>query len=459
MLKDHSSFVKQMIAGIDCLLILTAFFMSYYLTGQEAVPGSFTEYWIMPAGFGFFYLYFAWTRSLFSIMHFSWMRGLAISVVKVFLYTSSLCAALLYVLHLSVISPRLYITFALLSFVLISMEKIVVKIVTARFRSGSYRISPIIVFGRGREAARLCHEIESNPEWGLRIIYKMDITTPLEEFQSVILNSFVEEIFFCIPRHIAAEKEFSIDPYIKVCEDVGRSARVFINLPSVTKFASWDYHQFMDRPTLMSHTVDLDPDQLTFKRMFDIAGALVGMCFLILFYPILAALIKATSRGPVFFKQIRVGKNGKRFIIYKFRSMYVNAEARKKELEDRNQCSGAIFKMKDDPRVTPVGRIMRRFSLDELPQFIDVLRGEMSLVGTRPPTPEEIEKYKNWHHRRTSIMPGITGLWQVSGRNKITDFDEIAKLDLKYIERWSIWLDVKIILKTFFVVFQRDSAY
>jgi exopolysaccharide biosynthesis polyprenyl glycosylphosphotransferase len=234
---------------------------------------------------------------------------------------------------------------------------------------------------------------------------------------------------------------------------------VFINLPSVTKFATWDYHQFMGRPTLISHTIDLDPDQLIFKRLFDIAGASVGVMLLILLYPVLAALIKATSPGPVFFKQIRVGKNGKRFIMYKFRSMYVNAEARKKELEERNQCSGAIFKMKDDPRVTPVGRVMRRFSIDELPQFIDVLRGEMSLVGTRPPTPEEIEKYQNWHHRRTSILPGMTGLWQTSGRNKITDFDEIAKLDLKYIDKWSIWLDAKIIIKTFFVVFQRDSAY
>jgi exopolysaccharide biosynthesis polyprenyl glycosylphosphotransferase len=391
-------------------------------------------------------------------MHFGWMRGLAVRIVKVFLYAGSLCAAALYVLHLSIITPRLYITFALLSFAFISMEKIIVKRVTVRVRSERSAATPIIVFGRGREAARLCHEIESNPEWGLRIIYKMDITTPLEEFQSVVLNSYVEEIFFCIPRQMAGQS-FAVDPYLKACEDIGRSARVFINLPSVTKFATWDYHQFMGRPTLMSHTIDLDPDQLIFKRLFDVAGASVGLLFLILLYPVLAALIKATSRGPVLFKQIRVGKNGKRFIIYKFRSMYADAEARKKELEERNQCSGAVFKMKDDPRVTPVGRIMRKFSIDELPQFINVLRGEMSLVGTRPPTPDEVERYQNWHHRRISIRPGITGLWQTSGRNKITDFDEIAKLDLKYIDEWSIWLDVKIIIKTFFVVFQRDSAY
>ena len=458
MLKDHSAFVKQIIAGIDCLLILAAFFISYYLSSQDNIPAAFIDYWIMPAGFGFFYLYFAWTRSLFSIMHFSWIRGLALRVVKVFVYAGALCAALLYTLRLSMVTPRLYVIFLAVAFALVCTEKIVVKRLTVRVRSGSYRTTPVIVFGRGREAARICHEIESNPEWGLRIIRKMDVTTPIEEFEDVVVNTYVEEVFFCVPRKIPG-KTFSVDPYIRICEEVGRSARVFINLPTITRFAEWDYHDFMDRATLLSHTTDLDPDQLVFKRIFDVAGASVGLLIFIVMYPLLAVLIKSTSPGPVFFKQIRVGRNGKRFVMYKFRSMYVDAEERRKELESRNQCSGAIFKMKDDPRVTALGRVMRRFSIDELPQFIDVLRGEMSLVGTRPPTPEEIEQYQKWHHRRVSIRPGMTGLWQVSGRNKITDFDEIAKLDLTYIDKWSIWLDVKIICKTFSVVFNRDSAY
>jgi len=458
MLKDHSAFVKQMIAGIDCLLILAAFLISYHLSYRDNIPAAFIDYWIMPAGFGFFYLYFAWTRSLFSIMHFNWVRGLTVRVVKVFLYASALCAALLYTLHLSIITPRLYLLFLSIAFALICTEKVVVKRLTVRVRSGSYRTTPIVVFGRGRDAARICHEIESNPEWGLRIIRKMDAATPIEEFEKTIVSTYIEEVLFCLPRKIPG-RAFSIDPYIKICEEVGRSARVFINLPSVTRFAEWDYHQFMDRATLLSHTTDLDPDQIVFKRVFDIVGASVGLLFFIALYPVLALLIKNTSPGPVFFKQIRVGKNGKRFIMYKFRSMYADAEERKKGLECRNQCHGAIFKMKGDPRITPLGRIMRRFSIDELPQFIDVLRGEMSLVGTRPPTPEEIERYQKWHYRRVSIRPGMTGLWQVSGRNKITDFDEIAKLDLAYIDKWSIWLDAKIICKTFLVVFNRDSAY
>jgi len=154
-----------------------------------------------------------------------------------------------------------------------------------------------------------------------------------------------------------------------------------------------------------------------------------------------------------------VGKNGKRFILYKFRSMTVDAELLKKELQELNECDGAIFKIKDDPRVTRIGRFMRKFSLDELPQFINVLKGEMSLVGTRPPTVDEVAQYRKWHHRRISARPGMTGLWQVSGRSQISNFDEIVKLDLAYIDNWSIFLDIKIILKTIAVLFRRGHAF
>jgi exopolysaccharide biosynthesis polyprenyl glycosylphosphotransferase len=215
----------------------------------------------------------------------------------------------------------------------------------------------------------------------------------------------------------------------------------------------------MDRPTIISSTAELDPDQVIFKRMLDILVGTIGFLGLVVLYPLLAIIIKITSPGPVFFRQVRVGRNGKRFIIYKFRTMQADAERQKKELLAHNELDGAVFKIKDDPRVTRVGKFMRKFSLDELPQFINVLKGEMSLVGTRPPTPDEVCQYEKWHHRRISVRPGITGLWQVSGRNKISNFDDIVKLDLTYIDSWSIWLDCKIILKTIFVIFQRDAAY
>jgi exopolysaccharide biosynthesis polyprenyl glycosylphosphotransferase len=307
-------------------------------------------------------------------------------------------------------------------------------------------------------SAQVYKELLSHPEWGFRIIRRLDITTSPARFEEILKKSYVDEVFFCLPRHIT-KNGFVIDPYLQICEEIGRPARVYLNLLDSTRFSRWSYHKFMDYQTVISHTVEFDPDQLLFKRIFDIAGSLVGIFVLFLSYPILAPWIKLTSPGPVFFKQQRIGKNGRRFLIYKYRSMGVDAEALKKHLLDKNELEGAVFKMKDDPRVTPVGKIMRKLSLDELPQFLNVFNGDMSLVGTRPPTPDEVAHYQKWQYRRISIKPGITGMWQVSGRNKISNFNEIVRLDLKYIDSWSIWLDIKILFKTIYVLFQRDSAF
>jgi exopolysaccharide biosynthesis polyprenyl glycosylphosphotransferase len=458
MLKEHSSFVKQAIAAVDCFLIIVAFYLAYLIVAPFKMLNSPLSYWIMAVGFMGFYLYFAWTRELFSILHFNWMRNLASRIVMIFLSAGVLGAAILFLVPNSLSSRYLYLAFALLSFLFIGVEKALMKLFIASLRRRNRNITPIIVFGRGRMASQIVHAIDTHPEWGLRVIRKLDLSIRPADFEEVLKNCYVEEIFFCIPRRLTKEK-FSIDGYLQICEEMGRPARVFINISSATSFARWHYHKFMESPTLISHTVELDPDQMLFKRIFDVAGALVGFSILVLCYPPLAILIKLTSRGPVLFQQVRVGKNGKRFILYKFRSMAADAEQRLKELQDLNECEGAVFKMKDDPRVTAIGKFMRKFSLDELPQFVNVLKGEMSLVGTRPPTVDEVSKYQKWHHRRISIRPGITGLWQVSGRNMITNFDEIVKLDLSYIDNWNIWLDIKIIFKTIAFVFRRGNAY
>ena len=188
------------------------------------------------------------------------------------------------------------------------------------------------------------------------------------------------------------------------------------------------------------------------KRLMDIAGGLAGSALTLVLMPFLAVAIKLDSPGPVLFSQTRIGRNGRRFKIYKFRSMYADAEARKKELERENQIKGLMFKMENDPRVTKVGRFLRKTSLDEFPQFFNVLLGDMSLVGTRPPTEDEFEKYNLYYRRRISMTPGLTGLWQVSGRSDIDDFDEVVKLDLKYIDNWSLTLDLKILARTVAVV-------
>ena len=194
------------------------------------------------------------------------------------------------------------------------------------------------------------------------------------------------------------------------------------------------------------------------KRLIDIIGGLVGLVITIVVGIVLAPFLLLESPGPLVFCQNRVGVNGRIFKFYKFRSMYVDAEERKKELMAQNEVQGLMFKMENDPRITKVGAFIRKTSIDELPQFWNVLKGDMSLVGTRPPTVDEYQQYSYYQKRRISFRPGITGLWQISGRSDIKDFDEVVKLDLEYIDNWSLLLDIKIILKTIFVVFKGSGA-
>ena len=194
------------------------------------------------------------------------------------------------------------------------------------------------------------------------------------------------------------------------------------------------------------------------KRMLDIVGSIVGILLTAILTLFVAPAIMIESPGPIFFSQIRIGKNGRRFKIYKFRSMYMDAEERKKELMEKNKMSGLMFKMDDDPRITKVGKFIRKTSIDEFPQFWNVLKGDMSLVGTRPPTEDEFKQYKARYKKRLSMKPGITGLWQVSGRSEITDFEEVVKLDVKYIENWSFGLDLRILFQTVLTVLKHDGA-
>ena len=201
-----------------------------------------------------------------------------------------------------------------------------------------------------------------------------------------------------------------------------------------------------------------DYRMVVLKRLMDIVGALAGLAITLIVGIVLTPFLLLESPGPLIFKQKRVGVNGRIFDFYKFRSMYADAEERKKELMKQNEMHGLMFKMENDPRITKVGAFIRKTSIDELPQFWNVLKGDMSLVGTRPPTVDEYEQYNYSQKRRISFRPGITGLWQISGRSDITDFDDVVKLDLEYIDNWSLFLDVKIIFKTIGVVFRGSGA-
>lgn len=249
-----------------------------------------------------------------------------------------------------------------------------------------------------------------------------------------------------------------IGHYVHQFEKMGIS--VNLNIPMLEGFEGFDKEisLYGPYPVISFDTKKYDDNKMFIKRCIDIFGAIIGLAITVIIGIIIAPFIMIESRGPLIFKQKRVGTNGRYFYIYKFRSMYKDAEERKKALMDQNEMSGQMFKMSNDPRITKVGRFIRKTSIDELPQFFNVLKGDMSLVGTRPPTVGEFNSYSFHHKRRLSMKPGITGLWQISGRNNISDFEDVVKLDLQYIDNWSLILDIKIILKTIIVVFTKKGS-
>ncbi|MGN0976328.1 MAG: sugar transferase [Gemmiger sp.] len=288
-----------------------------------------------------------------------------------------------------------------------------------------------------------------------------------DDFMDWIRRDSLDEIYFNIP-YATGE---SLLPFLDELESMGLT--IHLNVPVLERFLTHSTHSSEDNwiprldrsieeagdtPFVTVSSTSRSMSELIVKRIMDIVGGLIGALISLPIIAIVAIPLKLESRGPLIFKQQRVGLNGRVFNIYKLRSMYQDAEQRKKDLMAQNEMNGLMFKITDDPRITKVGRFIRRTSIDELPQFFNVLRGDMSLVGTRPPTLDEYERYQSHHKRRLSMKPGITGMWQVSGRSDIEDFEEVVRLDVQYIDNWSLKLDIKIILKTIGVVFSRSGA-
>lgn len=277
----------------------------------------------------------------------------------------------------------------------------------------------------------------------------------LDNLEDILKNEVVDEIMLAMPK----DYKGSINQYVRLCEQKGITVHLLLN--SYDKLLSRVHISMLGPlPMLTFHTVTLNPVQKAMKRTMDIIGSLVGIMVTLVVAVFIVPAIKLDSPGPLIFKQKRVGRYGRVFDFYKFRTMCADAEAQKMELQAMNEHKdGLMFKIKNDPRITRVGAYLRKTSLDELPQFYNVLKGDMSLVGTRPPTLDEVARYDLEHWRRISIKPGLTGMWQVSGRSDIIDFDEVVALDTQYIDEWSIWLDISILLKTVTQVFKMKSAY
>lgn len=280
-----------------------------------------------------------------------------------------------------------------------------------------------------------------------KLIRGIPVVAGKSDIIEVATQMALDEVFLNLPGISQSNMEGMIHGF----EEMGVDCHYNLELPGVE--ANCSKVETFGNYTVITYTrFQSSYKRLMIKRFMDIVGGLVGLLITLIFFPFVAIAIKLDSKGPVLFSQIRIGRNGRRFKIYKFRSMYIDAEERKKELETKNEMQGLMFKIENDPRITRVGAFLRKTSIDELPQFYNVFKGDMSLVGTRPPTADEFEKYNQYYRRRISMTPGLTGMWQVSGRSEIEDFDDVVKYDLMYIDNWSLRLDIKILFQTIGVV-------
>lgn len=312
----------------------------------------------------------------------------------------------------------------------------------------------MLIIGAGPEAEDFANEVERHGELGLVVIGHLRGPSDVEPAVSRPILGNLDDIGEVLHANVIDEVGMSLarpdwplmEPATRICEEEGKIVRVSV-APLGGMLAGGHYEELGRLPIV---TFLYGPDRaigMALKRAFDIVASALLLVLLSPLMLLIALYIRLLDGPPVLFRQVRVGLHGRPFTCLKFRTMVPDAEARMPELAHLNEVAGPAFKIASDPRVTRTGRGLRRSSLDELPQLINVLRGEMSIVGPRPATPAEVAQYDVWHRRRLSMRPGLTGLWQVQARNDVT-FDQRARLDLQYIDRWTIWLDVKILLRT-----------
>jgi len=352
-------------------------------------------------------------------------------------------------------------------FVLLLIGRGVSHASAAWMRDKLGRYHYLLIVGCGLRAREMATLIEQSRATGLRLIGFVDPDSgegpsekvgryevfPLGAVSEILHKQVVDEVVFAVGMQELAR----LEPVLQHCADVGVKARVQLEFLPAT-YSRVYLEKFHDIELLSLSSAPDSELRLLFKRVFD---ATLSASSLLLLSPVLAciaAMIRISSPGPVMFRQTRCGLGGRKFTIYKFRSMINNAEQMRAELHQLNELDGPVFKISEDPRITPVGRWLRRFSLDELPQLWNVLRGEMSFIGPRPAVPEEVEQYEDWQRRRLRMRPGLTCTWVLEGRNHL-DFKRWMELDLTYIDNWSLWLDVKIFLRTIPIVISGRGAY
>lgn len=387
----------------------------------------------------------------------------AFLVLKALFFSSLPTAAAVFFLQVKIFSRLAFLQNVVALVLVLSLWRMGKRYLVRRRVVRGFNNQHVLIVGAGRVGQTLAREIASNRYLGLEVVGFLDdnpgsasqeceIIGGTSDLEEVVRRKFVDEVLVSIPsqRDLVAR-------LISQSRRLGKSIRVVPDLLSLGMEGI--KASYLGRiPLLEYYGKGLHGADLFLKRSFDIVVSLSSLLLLSPLLILIAAAVKLDSRGPVIYVSPRNGKKGKLFNFYKFRTMVTGADKMLESLRHLNETDGPVFKIRNDPRVTRVGRFLRRYSLDELPQLWNVLRGDMSLVGPRPPTPNEVAKYEDWQLKRLEIRPGLTCLWQVKGRSNLS-FREWMKFDLFYIENWSFWLDLKIILRTILVVIKGQGAY
>jgi len=472
MLREKDAVIRRAMIIFDGLIITSSFLLAYILRQKfhvfyklDLIPsvqvvsrmrGSISDYMVI--------LFFAvplWCMMLYWNGMYRSMRTKTLLealwiIIKASFFAIVALGAVVFLFKLQFISRVFFAIFVILNAIFLLLEKTAVFSFMHYARRRGFNYRRIIVVGTGRRAANFVDRINRHPEWGLRTFGLIDdaegplgktvkgveVIGHLGDIEDILHRASIDEVVFVVPR----SRLTYVEGAVHVCETEGIRATIAVDLFDL-KIARLQQSELDGIPLLRFETTLAEEWQLFIKRTIDIIVSGLALILLSPLFLIVSALIKLTSPGPVLFAQKRVGLNGRRFLLYKFRTMHEGSHKKLSEFSALNEMKGPIFKIKDDPRITPLGKMLRKTSIDELPQLFNVFMGCMSLVGPRPPLPREVAQYKPWQRRRLSMRPGITCLWQISGRNNI-NFDEWVKLDLKYLDNWSLWLDFKILIKT-----------
>ena len=464
MYENKKTFESILVLIVDlCSLIVSmglAFWLRYGIFYGRFEHGD--QIWLLFFAVALYGLMFV----LMDFSHHFFRRGMFdefVSVVKSEVIFSAVLILALFVMHRSADLSRLVFGYQIvINTVVMYAARVIFKQYMVKVYRNSRHSNRLLVVTSSDQAENVLENLKEYNEWNrtiaglvltdtaqVREINEIPVVAHREDFLNYVIRNDVDEVFIIDDKMMRTPL---MDEWVRELEQMGIIVDVNIDAFDLSISGKKTLNR-VGKYAVVSFARNLfSTRQMIAKRALDIVGSLVGMVILGIATIFVAPAIKLDSPGPVFFGQTRVGKNGRKFTFYKFRSMYKDAEARKKGLMASNEVKGLMFKMEDDPRITKVGKFIRKTSIDELPQFWNVLRGDMSLVGTRPPTVDEFEHYEAKHKCRLSMTPGLTGLWQISGRSDIKDFDEVVRLDMQYIDNWSILKDIKILILTVKVV-------